>query len=295
MIVIYHNDADGRLAAAIAGRARRSGERVLYIEADYAKAKNPVWLEKVRQQCTDLSNPDEDVVIVDFSMPVDWMNEVREFLEVSGTRLIWIDHHASCKDYPTHFHGLRDFTNKGPSGCELAWIYFCTLVPVPALVEMVGDYDAWRLKMAPDCKRLILYLDSVQASPESSLWDELMASRGALDLAVERGGAMEKYRDGYCEGLCKAYGFETVFQGLRCYALNIQRTGSMAFGARMDQFDACLAFIFDGTMWTVSMYSTKPEVDCSVICKSHGGGGHKGAAGFQCAELPFSKETKPSA
>ena len=54
MIVIYHNDADGRLAAAIAGRARRSGERVLYIEADgplcrdyrkipYQKIQRPIW------------------------------------------------------------------------------------------------------------------------------------------------------------------------------------------------------------------------------------------------------------
>jgi oligoribonuclease NrnB/cAMP/cGMP phosphodiesterase (DHH superfamily) len=40
-------------------------------------------------------------------------------------------------------------------------------------------------------------------------------------------------------------------------------------------------------LWNVSLYSTKPEVDCGAIAKTFGGGGHKGAAGFQCKELPF--------
>jgi hypothetical protein len=40
-------------------------------------------------------------------------------------------------------------------------------------------------------------------------------------------------------------------------------------------------------LWNVSLYSTKDNVDCGVIAKSFGGGGHKGAAGFQCGELPF--------
>jgi hypothetical protein len=40
-------------------------------------------------------------------------------------------------------------------------------------------------------------------------------------------------------------------------------------------------------MWNVSLYSTKPEIDCGAIAKSFGGGGHRGASGFQCKELPF--------
>ena len=39
--------------------------------------------------------------------------------------------------------------------------------------------------------------------------------------------------------------------------------------------------------WNVSLYSTKADIDCGAIAKSFGGGGHKGAAGFQCTELPF--------
>lgn len=39
--------------------------------------------------------------------------------------------------------------------------------------------------------------------------------------------------------------------------------------------------------WKVSLYSTKPEIDCGAICKTFGGGGHPGAAGFVCDELPW--------
>jgi nanoRNase/pAp phosphatase (c-di-AMP/oligoRNAs hydrolase) len=37
----------------------------------------------------------------------------------------------------------------------------------------------------------------------------------------------------------------------------------------------------------VSLYSTRDDIDCGAIAKTYGGGGHKGAAGFQCDTLPF--------
>lgn len=50
-----------------------------------------------------------------------------------------------------------------------------------------------------------------------------------------------------------------------------------------------MPFVFTGKKWVFSIYSTHPEIDCSVLAKKYGGGGHKGAAGFQCIgmELPL--------
>ena len=48
-----------------------------------------------------------------------------------------------------------------------------------------------------------------------------------------------------------------------------------------------LSFIWRKGQWTVSLYSTKSDIDVSIIAKNYGGGGHKGASGFQCKELPF--------
>lgn len=41
--------------------------------------------------------------------------------------------------------------------------------------------------------------------------------------------------------------------------------------------------------WKVSLYTTKDTIDCGVIAKTFGGGGHKKAAGFTCDKLPWEK------
>ena len=54
-----------------------------------------------------------------------------------------------------------------------------------------------------------------------------------------------------------------------------------------EKYDAMLTFGYRKGQWTVSLYSDRDDVDVSVIAKNRGGGGHKGASGFQCKELPF--------
>lgn len=56
----------------------------------------------------------------------------------------------------------------------------------------------------------------------------------------------------------------------------------------IEPYDLMITFVRrKDKLWNVSLYSTKPEIDCGEIAKSFGGGGHKGAAGFQVKELPF--------
>jgi len=56
----------------------------------------------------------------------------------------------------------------------------------------------------------------------------------------------------------------------------------------IEPYDLMITFVRrPDKLWDVSLYSTKPDVDCGAIAKSFGGGGHLGAAGFQRKELPF--------
>jgi nanoRNase/pAp phosphatase (c-di-AMP/oligoRNAs hydrolase) len=48
-----------------------------------------------------------------------------------------------------------------------------------------------------------------------------------------------------------------------------------------DKHDIMIGFILIGNKWSVSLRSAKEEVDVSLIAKRKGGGGHKGAAGFE--------------
>ena len=61
--------------------------------------------------------------------------------------------------------------------------------------------------------------------------------------------------------------------------------GSAVFGERMDKYDICMAFEFDGAKWVIGLYSK--TIDVAEIAKKHGGGGHTNAAGFICAIPPF--------
>jgi hypothetical protein len=54
-----------------------------------------------------------------------------------------------------------------------------------------------------------------------------------------------------------------------------------------DGYDGAACFHYDGItkLWKFSLYNDNGLVDCSVIAKQFGGGGHKGAAGFVVDDL----------
>lgn len=50
-------------------------------------------------------------------------------------------------------------------------------------------------------------------------------------------------------------------------------------------YDGVACFHYANGMWNFSLYNDNGEVDCSVIAKQFGGGGHKGAAGFRIKDI----------
>lgn len=96
-----------------------------------------------------------------------------------------------------------------------------------------------------------------------------------------------KIADGKCERVP-----DNVMPSYRTLACNTTVFNSQFFDGFYDpeKHDLMCAYVQlkDGR-WKVSLYSTKPEVDCGVICKAFGGGGHKGATGFICPCLPWMK------
>ena len=63
--------------------------------------------------------------------------------------------------------------------------------------------------------------------------------------------------------------------------------GSLVYGDKIDQYDMCISFEYNGDTWNIGLYSTK--IDVGEIAEEFGGGGHKGAAGFIVKKLPFKK------
>lgn len=280
MIVFHHNDADGRCAAAIAAQWVERGmlhERLAFVEMDY---KDRVPVEQIERTDT--------VAIVDFSLKPDDMDSV---MAATDKAVIWCDHHVTAKDYCYNafkLAGVRDFSNKGKSGCECAWEHFFPSDPVPLFVTLIGDYDAWRLSLAPACFEFYEGLKMLDQHPNASTWQLLFGDPTYTDVVQKMGRVAIRYRDNYCAEIRKAFGYETEIGGQKAIAMNAFRFGSKQFGESFSQYPVCIAYIHDGTKYTVSLYSE--TVDVGAIAKQYGGGGHKGAAGFVCEQLPFTKK-----
>lgn len=290
-ICIYHSsDLDGKCSGAIIFHAH-GGEIDLH-GMDYG---DPVpW--------SSLEN--REVVLVDFSFqPFDEMRKLQNIT----SKLTWLDHHKSALSDAESFHftchGYKP-DNVEWAGCELAWRHYYTRLlelfpsplPMPLAVHWLGRYDVWKHEDKPDILAFQAGMKTYETHPTADIWPMLFRGNNAIDgpdflyEVVRRGEVVQASMKFANEDMAKKLCFETTLDGLRLIAANRGPTGSMFFKSVWDpqKYDAMCAFYLrpDG-QWSISLYSDKEAVDVSMVAKGRGGGGHKGAAGFQAKSLPF--------
>ena len=297
MKCFYHNDADGKCAGFwvcwSAGLTR--ADRCEFIEMSYEK---PFPMDTI---C-----PNEQIYIVDYSISPDKM---RELLKIT-TDVTWIDHHKTAiEKYDGFEYDIRGLRYDGIAACMLTYCYLHHMTDrgfdetkrfdismtkdAPVFTKLIADWDVWKFDYGDDTRKFITAFNSYDFRPESEEWARFFNTglRHGVTTETEmikEGAAMIKYRDGWAKSYLERFGFETEFEGLKCFAVNLGNCNSEYFKSLPEgKYDAFMPFAFNGEKWTVSMYSTTHDI--SDICKKHGGGGHAKAAGFTCVELPFKK------
>lgn len=218
-------------------------------------------------------------------------------------RLIWIDHHATAiAKYPKEIYGYRV---DGVGACRLVWQWFIpkgvTTLPEkdeylnrsvaePTAVRLAGEYDVWdhrgdgsfELQHGLDAQEIVQWGRLLDASSDDGYVAKLLADgKIAMQFAKTRNAAIIRDR-----------GFKINWEGLNLLCLNTPQRGSLSFdSADQTGIDGLLAFSYNGNQgkWTCSLYHsiTNKEHDLSVIASKYGGGGHKGACGFEVKALPF--------
>lgn len=299
MKCFYHNDADGRCAcfwvahsAGITDLAYYNDD-IEFIEMSYEK---PFPMEKIR--------PKEQVYIVDYSISPD---EMRELLKITKD-VTWIDHHKTAiEKYEGFEHDIRGIRFDGVAACMLTYCYLHHMTDrgegeikhfdldmrnnAPTFTRLIADWDVWDLVYGDNTRRFVTAFNCYDFNPFSDEWNRFFMRNDGTHSMIKEGEVMIKYRDGWAKSYLERFGFETEFEGLKCFAVNLGNCNSGYFKSLpAGKYDAFMPFAFNGEKYTVSMYSTSADV--SVICKKYGGGGHMKAAGFQCTELPFRKEKK---
>lgn len=291
MKILHHSDLDGLCAAAIVLTKHPDAE---CIEVDYGL---PVPWERI--------DPDEEVVIVDFSLqkPGDW-----ERLYELTHDIVWIDHHETAinkakdvvlesplgKDHPHdgdykvfHLSGLRDVT---ACGAMLTWRYFQG-GEAPPVLDLVDRWDRWVHNDDPHVIDFGNGSEIYHLHPKSELWTTTLRGGVLADATIREiqiaGQHIGKFRAMEDAKAVRRFAFEVAWEGYRCIVLFTDRAGSKIFDSVKGQYDILMPVNFDGKKYTVHMYSDTVKVN--DIAARHGGGGHPGSAGFVCERLPWSQ------
>jgi uncharacterized protein len=246
--------------------------------------------------------PGEEIWLVDFHL-----QPFSDMVRLNASHpLVWIDHHKTAiADAQTH-----DFRASGAmslredmAACELTWRFCFPGLPMPLAVLYLGRYDIWKHAEHPGALEFQygMRLQPDTRPEQQELWQLFFTTPGRtrglvaqsvvpLECEVKTQGAVIlEYERVTNAKVCAACAFPVTLDGLRCIAVNRPLSNSLAFASVWDQerYDAMVAFYCKRPgQWVVSLFTDKPGVDVSLVCKARGGGGHTGAAGFTCAVLP---------
>lgn len=278
MICYYHNrDLDGFCSGAI---MHRKFPEAQFIGYDYGQPFEQIV--------------GEEIIMADVSLPMPTMSKVAQL----STGFTWIDHHASAiKDFTDFFKTgspIKAVLRDGIAACEIAWAHFFPDEQMPMAVRLLGEYDTWRNadkgrwenEILPFQYGMRLLCNSLESFPSHLLRGGNESTMSCYAI-IGDGQTVLRYQKQQDEMACRLAAFEATFKGLRAICLNTGTRNSQTFESVWDEekHDIMLPFSFNGKEWTFSLYTTKDEVDCSVLAKEMGGGGHKKAAGFKVANF----------
>lgn len=233
----------------------------------------------------------DTVIMVDFSLqPFSDMIKLKEKCK----ELIWIDHHKTAIDEYNRnenvlISGLRKI---GRAGCELTWDYLCPGIDIPLSVYYLGRYDVWDHSNENTLSfQYGMRLEDTNPNNIDFWMKRLVRFDRGLSAIKDRGKIVLNYIKMDNKKYVDACAFPIIFEGFSFIAVNKMLTNSQLFDSIYDEnkYDGMLTFGWRNRRWVVSMYSnnkSKP-IDCGEIARKYGGGGHVGAAGFQCEKLPF--------
>ena len=294
MKCFYHNDADGRCAASVVADYEFKTNKVEpnksnYFEVDYTKP------------LPDVVSENEKVYIVDYSFKDNTVNQLENILSKTKN-VIWCDHHTSSFNLLEHRTDLKNIdgiVSDDASGAALIYMYLYNqpFDKCPEYIKLVSDYDTWTYNFGDTTTYFKLGLESNDFDALDHVWARLNFEYNNFDtpqncsylrLIIEQGKSIKNYIDKDNEYYLSHFGYETELAGYKCYAVN-KKSNSWIFGNKINEYPFVVVYVFDGSQYTYSLFSTNKNIDCSKIAESLGGGGHKGAAGFVSDKLLVKK------
>jgi hypothetical protein len=268
-LVIYHRNCfDGFTAAWVADRALGGAD---LHAAHYGEPPPPV-VGRV-------------VYVVDFSYP----REVLTQMAGEAKSLVVLDHHATARDALDGFPGCWFDMNE--SGASLTWRYFHGIDasgpkvgdrPMPALVGYVKDRDLWRFEL-PESHAVNAWLRTHDFDLDE--WDEIarrLDDEEYRGWAIRMGHIVRKTERKIVDAAVR-HPRKVTIGGVLFNVTNATALFSEVAGELAQETGAGAVYFVrsDGRVQWSLRNSGKPDApDVAAVAKQYGGGGHRGASGF---------------
>jgi oligoribonuclease NrnB/cAMP/cGMP phosphodiesterase (DHH superfamily) len=194
---------------------------------------------------------------------------------------------------------IQGIRQEGISGAALTYMYLYKkeFAEIPYYVKLVSDYDCWQFKYDPDTTYFKLGLEADIYDALDKVWveladyDNLYRLSGGFSKSMPlpqtvNGKIIKKYIAADNKLYRDCYAYEAEIAGYTALVVN-KKSNSWIFGEKYNEYPLVCIWVFDGKVYTYSIFSGDSTVNCSEIAESFGGGGHKGAAGFSSKELLF--------
>jgi oligoribonuclease NrnB/cAMP/cGMP phosphodiesterase (DHH superfamily) len=268
MLVVHHNDLDGRASAHVVAEFENLHNPKRFFEIDYG-INFPF----------EMINKDEKVYILDYHIEPEEMTQLLQITE----NVIWIDHHISTvkkyEKFPQDVPGVRQV---GISGCVLTYQYLYPDLDVPMYLKYVCDRDVWAF-IFEDTKNFFSGSNLYNTNPLNfETWNIF---KHKIERVIAAGETVEKYKFMHNKEYVEKYGYERTFEGHKAIIVNQGLCGSEVFDSVDGLPPLQILWAFDGNVFRVSLRSE--TIDVSKIALKFGGGGHAGASGFECENLPW--------
>lgn len=280
--IVYHNDNDGKCAAAIAYRGikEKCDSEIICIESDYDK------------RFPDLPDDIEKVYVLDFSFDNEGFQKLIDI--VGRDKIVWIDHHISQIIKLSEFADLKGIRTEKWSGTMLTWLWFNNGKEIPYVVDLIDDYDRWKLKYGDESLYFYEYTQTVDVDNiKGEIWDKLLSmSKEELDPYIEKGSDLKELRYKKLRQMATTLGIPMTinWEGKEYSCLKINNSDHKSTSQLGEivykemGYDICWDWYekkspdSDDLLEVNHMRSV--NVDVSKIAMKFGGGGHPNASGF---------------